>query len=66
MGEYARDDIMRRFGVDIGDDSPDRPYRPRRVPCPGCGKLFRTAEGVTDHLRDVHGITAAAKVKGDL
>ncbi len=54
MGEYARDDIMRRFGVDIGDDEPERNYRPRRVPCKVCGKLFRTEQGVAHHRMAVH------------
>lgn len=53
MGEYARDHILRSYGVDIGDDA-DRQYRPRRTPCPECGKLFRSDQGVIDHRRVKH------------
>lgn len=56
MGEYARDDIMRRFGVDIGDDDgPSLRHRKPEFVCRFCRKLLRN--GVPSrmaHERAVH------------
>jgi hypothetical protein len=51
MGEYAREDIMRNHGVDIGGDEP--PRRPK-VQCPTCGRMF-SKFGVSMHHQDKHG-----------
>ena len=51
MGEHAREDIMRRHGVDIGDDEPKRQSKVR---CPTCGKLC-SRFGVSMHHQDKHG-----------
>jgi hypothetical protein len=52
MGEYAREDIMRRHGIDIGDGN-DRP-RQAKVRCPTCGRFFARF-GVSMHHQDKHG-----------
>jgi len=51
MGEYARDSIMGRHGVDIGDD-----YDPPRknFKCPRCGKPFIDAAAVAQHQKMKH------------
>ena len=51
MGEYAREDIMRNHGVDIGDDAP---MRKPKVRCPTCGRMF-SRFGVSMHHQDKHG-----------
>ena len=55
MGEYAREDIKRRFGVDIGDDTlPRKPKPARHFGCQ-CGRMFLTSQALADHKRDKHG-----------
>lgn len=59
MGEYARWDILDRFGVDIGGDDlpPRKPKPPLRVRCERCGKQFRTEQAMRQHGRDAHPVT---------
>ena len=54
MGEYARQQILERHGVDIGDDD-HRPVKPW-IPCRKCGRHFRSEQAVADHQRDYHKI----------
>lgn len=56
MGEYARWDILDRFGVDIGGDESTQ-WRPKKVPCERCGKRFRTEQAMRQHSRDAHPVT---------
>ncbi len=62
MGEYAQQYALDRFGVDIGDDSTPTPKPPRRFGC-SCGRMFATAEALSQHKRDAHsaGLSAALK-----
>jgi hypothetical protein len=62
MGEYAddyyRQEVMNRHGFDPGSMyGDDKPKKQKKV-CPKCGKHLKTDQGVNDHLRDYHGITA--------
>jgi hypothetical protein len=61
MGEYARDYILGRFGVDIGDDD-ERPLRSKRDwqwSCKRCGKPLGSEQANKDHMRDKHAIKQA-------
>jgi hypothetical protein len=67
MGEYAnlqiREDIKRLTGFDPGpiDDEPRKRYvQPvyKRVTCPHC-KATPKERGLSDHMRDAHGINKA-------
>jgi hypothetical protein len=62
MGEYARDYILGRFGVDIGDDErPPRSKRDWKWSCKKCGKPLGGEQANKDHMRDKHAIKAVEK-----
>lgn len=57
---YCSDQCARDYGgVDdpLASNAPReaKPKRPRKHPCPACGKAMRSAQGVLDHVRDKHG-----------
>lgn len=60
MGEYAddyyRNDVKQRFGFDPGSMyAEDKPVKQKKN-CQKCGKLFKSDQGINDHMRDYHGI----------
>ena len=50
MGEYARDFILDKFGVDIGSRHPDKPKQVKKFGC-ACGRVFLTLDAKEQHQK---------------
>lgn len=49
MGEYARDYILQKHGIDIGDDDNEKAQsNVRRYGC-GCGRMFKSEHALDQH-----------------
>lgn len=52
MGEYARQHILERFGVDIGDDRGLVKTKPVKKYGCSCGRVFITEQAKEQHQKD--------------
>lgn len=62
MGEYARQDILSRFGVDIGDSREPIQNKPaKRYGC-SCGRVFISPQAKEQHQKDTGHVNKGGKM----